>query len=112
MRHLLVEENFSCCQTCGVQEILERVEEEISDGEEIVGYVFYDMQDNESKMAGQPFYLTYGPVDNPQQGKAALSSETIGRIVCECLALCGMPYEWDGDPDKRILVLPPSFRPS
>jgi hypothetical protein len=108
-RGLIAEENFSCCLSCGIEEIMEEAEERILDGEEVAGFVFYHMQDNDDRMEGLDFHLAFGQVVIPEVGKVGLSAEAVGRIACECLAECQVAHEWDGDPDSRIVVLASSF---
>lgn len=103
---LLAEENFMCCSSCGGTEMASRASDLADEGTRIQGCVFYHMQDNDRKVQGQPFYLTFGDLDTTKHGKLGLPTEEVGKTVVTTLTKHGVKTKWDGDANQRIQVLP------
>ena len=101
---LLAKENFACCWTCGIEEITELATSRVDAGREVLGYVFYDMQDNMERCAGGDFHLVSGQFYLEGLGKVGISSTAVGKLVCYCLKKCGVAYEWDEEENTYIRV--------
>lgn len=72
-------QNFTCCQTCGWSEVPDNID----------NVVFYHAQDNEDKIKGNPFYLSWS-------GN--------GKEICKILNDSGVSTTWCGNDNKRILI--------
>ncbi len=103
-RNLLAKQNFSCCQSCGGYEITGIAVELVKSGAQVDGCVFYHEQDADSLKRGEDFYLAYGNMSSTEFGMIGLPTEEVGKIVVDCLAVAGVPHEWDGSADTRILI--------
>jgi len=97
-RGVVARQNFTCCQTCGLAEIGDEIEE-VEKEREVEGYVFYHMQDTESVLEHGGFCLAYGAVDGSQDGTAE-----VGHRAVEELVRAGLKVEWDGSVATRICV--------
>lgn len=73
-------QNFWCCQTCGWADVPDGRENKV---------VFYHNQDNQDRVNGNPFYLSWSG-----------DGHEIQRILKES----GVETEWDGDDNTRIKV--------
>jgi len=103
-RGLLARQDFACCQNCGGYEITGIAEEMVAKGKSPIGCCFYHHQDAASLRRGKDFYLGYGPMESKDLGTIGKPAAEVGKVVCGCLAEAGVPHEWGGDPDTRILV--------
>ncbi len=92
-------QDFSCCGTCGVDEIQDEMSKAAKSGTRVRGYAFYHMQDTESAVEGHGLYLNYGAV---QDGEAAAVG--IGQEIAASLKQQGLKLDWDGTLTKRIGV--------
>ena len=90
---LTVEDNFTCCQRCGLSEI----GGEAAEGSP--GYVFFHQQDLESAAAGHGLMLAYGAFGGDPDASTA-----IGHQTAEALRAAGLTVEWNGEVRTRILV--------
>jgi hypothetical protein len=118
--------NFTCCNTCGTDEIdNERTPIEVAEGYPFQesAYTFFHQQDAE-RLGQDPsvLYLTYSswlPAEDldPALVEAARSGDIdarntvvsrtdalIGAQVTEVLSTHGLLVRWDGDPTERIEV--------
>ncbi|MFG1999923.1 DUF6891 domain-containing protein [Spirillospora sp. NPDC048911] len=94
---IVAEENFTCCQGCGVSEI----RGEIPEGSVMDGYAFFHQQDTESVVLSGRLLLSYGTFGSePDEQKAA----GIGERVVAALNANGLRTEWNGSTAKRITV--------
>lgn len=92
-RGLTVEDNFTCCQSCGLSEIGGQA------AEDSPGYVFFHQQDTESAAAGYGLMLAYGAFGGDEEASTAIGHQTV-----DALRAAGLTVEWDGSIHKRILV--------
>jgi hypothetical protein len=92
-------QNFTCCRTCGADEIRDEMQQVARSGKTVRGYAFYHMQDTESAVEGEGLYLSYGAV---QDREAA--AVKIGQEVATALKQQGLQVDWDGTWAKRIGV--------
>lgn len=95
---LLARQNFWCCMGCGCNG-MSQLAKEIKP--KPLGFVFYHNQDNDHRRKGEPFYLCFGRF----KGEKSVSFK-VAEIVCNCLEAHDVDYEWDGDTDTRIKILP------
>ncbi|MFF5263096.1 DUF6891 domain-containing protein [Actinomadura viridis] len=94
---IVAEENFTCCQTCGVSEI----GGEVPEGTTMDGYAFFHQQDTEAAVDGGTLLLAYGTfTDEPDPARAT----EIGERVVAALDAEGLRTEWDGSHKQRIEV--------
>ena len=107
--HIVSRQNYTCCQTCGCDEMVDLAEKELAKGKAVNGMMFYHNQDHERKEEGQNFRLTYGNLDIDGQ-KVGFQTEAVGYIVVSVLSKHGVETEWNGDADERILVKTQSIR--
>jgi hypothetical protein len=92
-------QNFSCCGTCGADEIEDEMQAARSQGRKVRGYTFFHMQDTEHAAAGTGLYLSFGS----SSGK--LLSETLtGFKVSRTIRRHGLKTKWNGSLFTRILV--------
>jgi hypothetical protein len=113
---LIARQSFMCCRGCAGSAIATELKEKIEGGkldpDTVKGCCTYNRQDAESRDAGKPFYLGYGPIEvhgiNGSDKPVTLGGtcEEVGNTVCEILEKFGIGFEWNGDCDTRILVLP------
>ena len=89
---IVARQNFTCCGTCGVAEIVDEAPEM-----EAIGYVFYHMQDTESAANGSGLYFNYG-AENEE------ASIAIGWRLMNALQNAGLKPEWTGEITQRVFV--------
>ncbi len=109
--HVVAEQDFSCCNTCGHAEI------EGDQGD--LGYVFFHQQDTESLAESGSTYLSYGifwPAHISEEEYKALSSsqreelydattiKLMRTVVIPILQEHGIGVSWEGNVDTRILL--------
>jgi hypothetical protein len=105
-------QNFSCCGTCAVGEIIDVMQEESAQGRDVIGCAHYNCQTTESAVEGQGIHLSYGAICGGDTESVA-----IGHRIARAVAAHGLTVTWDGDLTKRIHValdwkrrLPPELR--
>lgn len=92
-RGFYAKQHATCCQTCAVDEL-----PPASDKQQY--YVFYHQQDDESVKETGRLYLSYGALDDADDGEAAPT----GYLVFNALRDAGLTATWDGDVSQRIEV--------
>jgi len=96
---IVCRQNFSCCGNCGSGEIWDEINAQRDAGREIIGYVFYHMQDTESAAEGYGLCLSYGSVLDGARPALGIASQAV-----EVLTRFGISTFWDGTWNKRIMV--------
>jgi Fe-S oxidoreductase len=96
----LARQNFLCCSTCGLYDLGYRADELQAKDEYVAGIVFYHSQDNDDKVDGRKFYLTF------LSAAVGMSTKKVGEAVVKILNRNGVKTEWNGKADRRIAVLP------
>jgi hypothetical protein len=96
---IVMRENFTCCQTCGMAEIGAEIEAEEGEGLNVSGFGFFHVQDTERVVESGQLYLSFGSVEDRQEA----SLDTARRIV-SALQQEGLNVSWDGTAVKRIEV--------
>ncbi|GGQ33217.1 hypothetical protein BKA00_004871 [Actinomadura coerulea] len=94
---IVAEENFTCCQSCGVTEIGGQIPE----GSVMDGYTFFHEQDTESVLFDDELLLSYGTFGPESEPQKAVE---VGERVVAALKTEGLRVEWDGSPAARITV--------
>ena len=95
---IVARQNFACCQTCGLAEIEEEIEE-FAKTADPVGYTFYHMQDTERACDGGSLYLAYGTVGGTDE-----EAVKIGETIRDTLTQHGLTVEWDGSVGQKICI--------
>ena len=113
-REIVAEQAFSCCNNCGFDEI-----QEVADGPQWAGFVFFHMQDAERLVETGETYLSYGmfwrhyktreefDAMSGTEKDAYYEEQTLDlmrRVVVPVLRGHGMEVDWDGDLRTRVLV--------
>jgi hypothetical protein len=96
---ILARQHFSCCGTCGAEEIKVVVQQTKKAGLAARGFTFFHIQDTEHAVAGESLYLSYGSADADQD-----SSVAIGHEVIEALQRHGLAPMWNGKHVHRIAL--------
>lgn len=124
-RGLVARMHFTCCQTCGVEEIDDErtpVPEGGFRGFREWGFTYFHQQDSERLVSGDGLYLafgTFGPLEDSDpellaRGRAGdqqarqdimdASAVRAGSVVVDALRTAGLAVTWDGTAGQRILV--------
>lgn len=91
---------FTCCQGCGHLEI----HDEVAEGADPIGYVFFHSQDADDLVGGS-VYLAWGPFgDYPDEASCRAAMLHVADLVVAAVEAEGLSVEWDGSPSRRILV--------
>jgi hypothetical protein len=96
----LARQNFLCCSTCGLYALTDRADELEAKDEYVAGIVFYHSQDNDDKVDGRKFYISFTGL------MEGLSSPAVGKAIVKTFTKYGVKTEWNGKADRRIAVLP------
>ncbi|WP_066460246.1 DUF6891 domain-containing protein [Sanguibacter suarezii] len=117
--------NFTCCQTCGNDEIADERTPVPSDGYGGYmewGYAYFHQQDTDRLTEGADLFLAYGtfaPITGldpdllarADAGDAAARTQVMdaslvraGTVVADALRYAGLGVTWDGTPGQRIAV--------
>jgi hypothetical protein len=76
----------------------------LTHGHSVLGFAFYTVQGKWKMYQGKTFTLYFGQIKHPNLGAVGLSDAEVGKLVCECLAKCGVKYRGDGDPARAIRI--------
>lgn len=101
---IVARQHFSCCGTCGAQEIHDVIDQVEKAGQVARGFTFFHIQDTEHAVAGESLYLSYGSADLDKTASVA-----IGHEVVEVLQRHGLAPLWNGRHAHRI-ALPLTWR--
>lgn len=69
-----------------------------------MGYVVYDEHMANDVDAGHDLFIHYGQIEHPRIGKVGVIAELVGKTVCECLDKYDVPYDWDMDRGKLLIL--------
>ncbi|MCK1798380.1 hypothetical protein MTQ01_20590 [Streptomyces sp. XM4193] len=92
-------EHFTCCRTCGNAEI----GAERAPGSR--GFVYFHTQSTERAAGGGGLTLHYGGFDGSESTTVA-----VGREIVAAAESVGLTSDWDGSPDRAILLSPLEWR--
>ena len=101
---LLARMNFLCCSTCAGYELATIATNLYEKGKKVNGCVFWNRQSHRTFLEKGKLSLQYGPLHTEKFGVIGLDTKEVGKIVCKKLEKYGIKYEWNGDPDRTILV--------
>jgi len=108
---LIARQGFSCCRSCAGHEISNELGKKMIAGEDLSkfkGVVFFCRQSLPQKREGEPLYLSYGDVDyyetKDKEHTFGLPTVEVGKMVTTALTEAGCEVEWDGNPDRSIVV--------
>lgn len=96
---IVARQNFSCCATCGSDEIKLEMSQNEKAGRPTRGFTFFHMQDTEQAIAGESLYLSYGCTTKDQTASVA-----IGHEVVAALDRHGLAPAWNGKFAHRIAL--------
>jgi hypothetical protein len=101
---LFARQDYWCCNSCGCSALTDDMRSKH------VGWAFYHHQDMQSAFNSdtwdmdflqRPLYLTYG--DPKGKGEDTIA---VGNMIVAIMSELGLQTEWDGNPNKRIAILP------
>ncbi|WP_042381450.1 DUF6891 domain-containing protein [Streptacidiphilus melanogenes] len=92
-------ENFTCCRNCGHSEIA------AEGAPDRRGFVYFHSQGTDSVARGDGLRLLYGGFDG-----SAETTTAVGREVRSALEEVGLPVDWNGSPERTIIVTPLDWR--
>jgi hypothetical protein len=92
---LLAEQNYLCCQNCGVHAMQERAAKDYPANAQPLGYCFYHVQDRD-------FLKEQGVAHLAFNAFGSVDSVWVGRIIVHCLKQSGVSVKWDGTAAQRI----------
>jgi uncharacterized protein DUF6891 len=96
---IVARQHFSCCGTCGAQEIRDEMSQAEKAGLAPRGFTFFHIQDTEHAVAGDSLYLSYGSARQEDSASVA-----IGHEVMQTLARYGLSPKWNGKYAHRIAL--------
>jgi Domain of unknown function (DUF6891) len=96
---IVARQNFSCCGTCGAQEIHDEIDLAEQSGRPPRGFTFFHIQDTEHVVSGEMLYLSYGAADSDKVAAVA-----IGHEVVTVLSRHGLFPSWNGKHANRIAL--------
>jgi hypothetical protein len=103
-RGLLAEENYHYSSSSGLAPMAEEAARRVRRGVEVLGYVYYEDLYARYFNLGEHLSLAYGQLEHDDLGKIGMVARQVGKVVCECLDMHGVAYEWDGYPGRPIQV--------
>lgn len=95
---IVARQNFSCCQNCGHSEIWDEIDQARAE-QDVLGYVFYHMEDTERVCGEGILYLAYGAVDSGDE-----PALYVARQIVDALDRAGLKTDWNGSLEKRVKV--------
>jgi hypothetical protein len=96
---IVARQHFSCCATCGAEEIHDEIHDATREGQPPRGFTFFHIQDTEHAVAGESLYLSYGSANRDRTEALA-----IGQEVVETLSRHGLEPSWNGRFAHRIAL--------
>jgi hypothetical protein len=94
---ILARQHFSCCGSCGANEIHDEIDQAIKAGQPVRGFVFFHIQDTEGAVGGESLFLSYGSPDRDKDVAVAIGHEVVG-----VLREHGLHPAWNGRHANRI----------
>ena len=96
---IVARQHFSCCNTCGSEEIHDELHQISASGGSPRGFTFFHAQDTEHAIAGESLYLSYGSATRDKTESVA-----IGHEVMATLGRHGLVPAWNGKHAHRIAL--------
>ena len=94
---IVARQHFSCCGSCGANDILDECKRVTAESGPVRGYTFFHVQDTESAVGGESLFLSYGTPDGDKEAAVA-----IGHEVVAALREAGLHPAWNGRHANRI----------
>lgn len=109
----MARQNFMCCSTCACSRAAHDVETLLVEGKPAPqGAIFYTKQSGffngrpgSRGTKVQKMRLTYGQVYT-KHGALGVDTKKAGELLRDLLEAEGLHVEWDGDPEKSMLIDP------
>ncbi|UYY57782.1 DUF6891 domain-containing protein [Sphingomonas sp. S2-65] len=96
---IIARQNFTCCMTCGSNEIWEEVQAARDAGLPAHGYAFYHFQDTDAAVEGHGVYLAYGACEEGEAPALQVANDIVAALQAQ-----GLSPAWGGRWDQRIPV--------
>lgn len=96
---VVARQHYSCCGTCGADEIRAEMQQARKAGHAARGYTFFHVQDTAHALGGEGLYLSYGAREAGSDAAVA-----IGHEVVAALREQGLSPAWNGKVAHRILL--------
>ncbi|GAA1828966.1 hypothetical protein GCM10009682_54880 [Luedemannella flava] len=96
---VVARQHYSCCGTCGADEIRAELQQAHKAGRPARGYTFFHVQDTAHAVSGEGLYLSYGAHEPGSDAAVA-----IGHEVVAALRDHGLSPAWNGKVAHRILL--------
>ncbi len=111
---IVARQNFMCCRTCASDSISYDISNLTLDRyEKIQGVCYYSKQNGLNSDDGvvRSIHLSYFrpsgyKYQRPVRTHTGLSLPELAILICDCLTKAGLTYEWDGQTETCIAVLP------
>ncbi|MEO7170549.1 MAG: hypothetical protein ABIY39_09270 [Sphingomonas sp.] len=98
-KDIISRQHFTCCGTCGANEIWDEIDAVHKAGRPTRGYAFYHVQDTERAAEGGGLYLNYGACEEGEEAALAVAKDIVTHLEAH-----GLRTEWDGSWAQRIGV--------
>jgi 3-oxoacyl-(acyl-carrier-protein) synthase len=106
---LITRQDFLCCGGCAAAQLAEDAAKMVERGAKVEGAVTYHKQATDRLRETGKCHLQYGQIMHHRgEGQPGLvmgrPTVEVGQMVAKALTEAGVRFEWDGDPDKYILI--------
>ncbi|GAA1744480.1 DUF6891 domain-containing protein [Luedemannella helvata] len=96
---VVARQHYSCCGTCGADEIRAELQQAHKAGRPARGYTFFHVQDTAHAMSGEGLYLSYGAHEPGSDAAVAIGHEVVAALRDQ-----GLSPAWNGKVAHRILL--------
>jgi hypothetical protein len=96
---VVARQHFSCCGTCGADEIRAELQQAEKAGRPARGYTFFHVQDTAHAISGEGLYLSYGALEPGSDAAVAIGHEVVAALRDQ-----GLTPAWNGKIAHRILL--------
>ncbi|OOC52527.1 MULTISPECIES: DUF6891 domain-containing protein [Nocardiopsis] len=96
---VIAREEFGCCDGCAKAALNGELatRNSVPSGQAVRGYAFYHRQDRKNAVAGGPLVVRF-------EASHPLRRAAVGEETAETLRAHGLTVDWDGDPDRGLLI--------
>ena len=94
-------QNVGGTVSMGWAEVQADIDKQVKKKKKVLGGTFYHAQDTERAVAGKGFRLTFGAIDDSEEG-----ARRVANTILQALRDEGVACQWDGNEEERIFVLP------
>jgi hypothetical protein len=92
--------NFRDCSTCGCSDLSKLAEKKVAEGMMLRFASFWHNQDEEYYWEDGLLYIRFFVLDKED----VVGTEAAGRLIANELKKHSAVFEWDGDPNRTIMV--------